>query len=316
MKITPIARDLPPIALGTTLADGDVLTWDGATGTWVAGAAVTDHGLLTGLADDDHSAYALAYGGGEETVSAHGNMGATETFNPAAGNWHTGTFDAACTFTFTAPTNGVGCSLMLELAQDGTGGHAATLPASVVNRTELEAAQDTTASTTAFLIIWTRDGGTTWFGQWVGGGLSAADFATPAIVLGTAAAAGSAGTVIRSDATIVAFDAIAPVTQAFDDAAAAGSAAVAARRDHKHGMPAEPIAGLPHVHVAYETHTSDGSTVTFTLDQVYEPSSVTAWNRTTGHVLGVTEVAPDQATVSAAGTAADLLDFHYAASVI
>lgn len=63
-------------------------------------------------------------------------------------------------------------------------------------------------------------------------------FATPAIVLGTAAAAGAASTVIRSDATIVAFDATAPSTQALGDSAATGSAAVAARRDHKHAMPA------------------------------------------------------------------------------
>lgn len=68
-------------------------------------------------------------------------------------------------------------------------------------------------------------------------------FATPAIVLGTAAAAGSAGTVIRSDSTIVAFDATAPTTQAFGDAAATGSAAVAAKRDHKHGMMANPLVG-------------------------------------------------------------------------
>ncbi len=62
-------------------------------------------------------------------------------------------------------------------------------------------------------------------------------FATPAIVLGTAAAAGAATTVIRSDSTIVAFDATAPTTQAFGDAAATGSAALAARRDHRHAMP-------------------------------------------------------------------------------
>jgi hypothetical protein len=66
-------------------------------------------------------------------------------------------------------------------------------------------------------------------------------FATPAIVLGTAAAAGAATTPIRSDSTIVAFDATAPTTQAFGDAAATGSAAVAARRDHKHAMPANPV---------------------------------------------------------------------------
>lgn len=64
-----------------------------------------------------------------------------------------------------------------------------------------------------------------------------ASFATPAILLSTAAAAGVAATVIRSDATIAAFDATAPVTQAFGDAAATGSINFAARRDHKHGMP-------------------------------------------------------------------------------
>ncbi len=78
-------------------------------------------------------------------------------------------------------------------------------------------------------------------GTWVdvAGGASVS-YATPAIALGTAAAAGSASTVIRSDSTIVAFDATVPTTQAFGDAAATGAAAVAARRDHKHAMPAAP----------------------------------------------------------------------------
>ncbi len=67
---------------------------------------------------------------------------------------------------------------------------------------------------------------------------TAVSFATPAIVLGTAAAAGAASTVIRSDSTIIAFDATVPVTQHYSDAAATGSVAFAARRDHVHGMPA------------------------------------------------------------------------------
>ncbi len=65
-------------------------------------------------------------------------------------------------------------------------------------------------------------------------------FGTPSLTLGTANAAGSTDEVIRRNATILAFDATAPSTQAFGDAAAAGSATVAARRDHKHGMPANP----------------------------------------------------------------------------
>jgi hypothetical protein len=62
-------------------------------------------------------------------------------------------------------------------------------------------------------------------------------FATPAVGLGIAAAPGSAATLLRSDATLAAFDATVPVTQAFGDTAAVGAAAVAARRDHKHGVP-------------------------------------------------------------------------------
>ena len=45
---------------------------------------------------------------------------------------------------------------------------------------------------------------------------------------------------MRRDDTILAFDATAPTTQAFSDAAAVGSATVAARRDHKHAMMAAP----------------------------------------------------------------------------
>lgn len=68
-------------------------------------------------------------------------------------------------------------------------------------------------------------------------------FATPSVALGTAAAAGSASTAIRSDSTILAFDVTVPTTQAFGDAAATGSAGTAARRDHKHAMPTEFIPG-------------------------------------------------------------------------
>lgn len=61
-------------------------------------------------------------------------------------------------------------------------------------------------------------------------------YATPAIVLGTAAAAGAASTVIRSDATIVAFDATTPAASPLGGAGSTGAAAVAARRDHVHAV--------------------------------------------------------------------------------
>ena len=62
----------------------------------------------------------------------------------------------------------------------------------------------------------------------------------PALAYSTTGSAGTNTTFVRTDATIAAFDATVPVTQAFGDAAAVGSAAITARRDHKHGMPADP----------------------------------------------------------------------------
>lgn len=63
---------------------------------------------------------------------------------------------------------------------------------------------------------------------------------TPAITLGTTSTAGSSPNFLRRDDTILVFDATSPATQAFGDAAAVGTATVAARRDHKHAMMAAP----------------------------------------------------------------------------
>ena len=63
-------------------------------------------------------------------------------------------------------------------------------------------------------------------------------FAAPTITLGTANAAGSAPTAVRTDATLLAFDATDPTTIAYGGAADVGTEAVGARRDHGHGMPA------------------------------------------------------------------------------
>lgn len=61
-------------------------------------------------------------------------------------------------------------------------------------------------------------------------------FATNALALGTAAAAGSATTLVRSDATIAAFDATAATNNVHGNSATTGSATAAARRDHTHGL--------------------------------------------------------------------------------
>lgn len=83
------------------------------------------------------------------------------------------------------------------------------------------------------LIYQTTDQGATW-GTWATLGGTVPSFAAPTIGLGTAAAAGAASTIIRSDATILAFDATNPAASTPGNAAAVGVATVAARRDHAH----------------------------------------------------------------------------------
>lgn len=72
---------------------------------------------------------------------------------------------------------------------------------------------------------------------------SSASAGTPALTLSTTNSAGAASTFVATDATVAVFDSTVPVSQAFADSAAAGAAGVAARRDHKHGMPALGSAG-------------------------------------------------------------------------
>jgi hypothetical protein len=317
----PVGSGACLLELRITASGTRTWTWPGSV-TWIGGttpdAPASGETAVIGLEtlDGGTSWLGIVAGGGSGssdcTPFAHGSMGSTETLDPADGQVHTGTLTADLTVTLTAPA----CdTFFMEFwaTQDGTGGWDITWPGGVtVNGTP-----DTTAGTTTVWLLDTVDGGTSWV-AFIAGGSSGAAFATPAIVLGSSAAAGAATTVIRSDATIAAFDATVPVTQAFGDSAATGSAAFAARRDHVHGMPTSPSGSggaSEHAHVASETHLSNGSTTTWTLDQAYEPGSVIAWNTTALARLDVTEVLPDQATVSAAGSSGDKIVFDYAATV-
>ena len=73
------------------------------------------------------------------------------------------------------------------------------------------------------------------------------DLAAPSFTLGTANAAGSAETAVASDSTLLAFDTTVPTTISYSASAAAGSAVVTARRDHTHGMAAEPSVAVSRV---------------------------------------------------------------------
>jgi hypothetical protein len=139
----------------------------GITHGWTS-AATPDGSDVTPTNFNNHTGGLLATGGGQDTISAHGSLGATATFDPAAGNVHSGTLTANCTVTLTAPTGSGACTLELWLTEDGTGGWTVTWPGSVTER----GVHDTTLSTTSQVILETIDGGTTWVATWIGSGAS------------------------------------------------------------------------------------------------------------------------------------------------
>lgn len=91
------------------------------------------------------------------------------------------------------------------------------------------------------------------------GDLTDLAYATPNFTFSTSNAAGSADSVVRSDATIALFDATVPGTIECDDAATAGSAGVAARRDHQHAI----ICAAPGANLSVSTTNSEGSAASF-----------------------------------------------------
>lgn len=81
-------------------------------------------------------------------------------------------------------------------------------------------------------LIYQSDGAT--WSTWADLTGSVPSFATPSIALGATAAAGAASTIIRSDATIDAFDTTDPAATVPGNAAVVGTVDFAARRDHVH----------------------------------------------------------------------------------
>jgi len=84
-------------------------------------------------------------------------------------------------------------------------------------------------------------------------------YAAPGLTLGTSNVEGAAETVIRTDATVLVFDATVPNTIQCDDAAAAGAAGVAARRDHEHGI----VCAAPGTNLSVSTSNAEGSSTSF-----------------------------------------------------
>lgn len=126
---------------------------------------------------------------------------------------------------------------------------------------------------------------------------------TPGLTLSTTNAAGSGTSYVASNATLALFDATAPSTQAFGDSAAAGSAAVAARRDHKHAMPSDPtvltILAKTASYTLTATEVNTWVTVSSTsATTITVPSAVFS----AGQVIYVQQINTGQVTISGSGT--------------
>jgi len=273
----PVCTDTP--------ATNDVLTFDGTA--WCPAPAATT-GLssvtdgtttvspatsmtvpahsLTDLGSGDASlGYLTNTYGAQDILNTVASSGAAQTL-PATANVHDLTLTANCTLTLPSLVSGKACAITVILRQDGTGSRTVTWPGSVSWVTGSAPTLKTAASAVDVVTLFTLDGGTSWGGTAVGAGFSGG---TPALTLSTTNSAGSASTGIRTDATIAAFDATVPTTQALGDSAATGSAGKAARRDHLHGMPsAAEIAaalGSQHAHVDNVVFSGDGSTTAWVL---------------------------------------------------
>lgn len=284
-------------------SDGDVPTYDAASGQWIAApgggtpdasdVSVTDAGGyyagtdVEAVLEEIPGLFVTRIAGGHETIKAHGTTGSTEPIDPADGNVHTMTLDASCTATIAAPSGSDASTMELWVTQNGTGGWVLTLAATGGSVTWEGSSSHTTVAGETFRVVLERIPATT--NDWIANLVGSADTA--------------AG--VSADTTGYAHSAGATVQDVLDDFDAAITAAAASGGSSSVG----------HAHVVSETHLSNGSATTYTLDQWFEPGSVIAWNTTTLARLDVTEAVPDQATVSAAGSSGDKIVFDYAATL-
>jgi hypothetical protein len=161
------------------------VTWIGGTPDWDTAAGTVTHVVLFSR-DGGATIYGAVVGGagtgqfltvadgGGGTVQAHGSLGSTETIDTANGNYHWGTLNADCTFTFSTIADTAERWFTLELIEDGTGGWEPTWPVSVVWLGGSVPTHTTTAGTTTIYAFFTRNGGTTWIGGQLGGGSGSA----------------------------------------------------------------------------------------------------------------------------------------------
>lgn len=141
------------------------------SGGYYGGGTLTISDILDAIgAGTLPTSFLTVIGGGKGTVYPMGTLGASATVDLANGNWHWGTLDQDCTISFVGFTSLKDCQILLEIIEDGTGGWTPTL--SGVTWIGGTPTWDTTAGTTTFVAVWSRDGGTTINAAVVGGATS------------------------------------------------------------------------------------------------------------------------------------------------
>jgi len=156
MKAGTLATALSVDSLGAITVAGTTASTSSTTGSIIAGGGL-------GVAGDTWIGGKAALKTSDALVTAHGAMGATETFDASASDVHSGTLDANCTFTLSNPSaSGRMTTLIITTLQDGTGGWTITWPASV-KADPASPAVITTLNTRTRYVLTTDDGGTTWY---------------------------------------------------------------------------------------------------------------------------------------------------------
>lgn len=159
----PTAGTGPAFAMSHEAGSGTDTVWAHVIADGQAATAIVD------------GTYVWAYDGGKEVVNTVAASGATETLDLGDGNWHDVTLTADCALTLAGATAGAGCSMLILLRQDGTGGRTVTWPASVVWPGDVAPTLASDPADVTIISLLTEDGGTTWFGAYPGAGGGSVD---------------------------------------------------------------------------------------------------------------------------------------------